>query len=125
MPTPRCLPVTEVDPRDFTAQAELLKAVADPYRLRIVATIVAAGQPVCVCDLTEGLPIGQSSVSHHLAILREAGIVTSDRRGTWAYYSIDPALRARLVAAIDAVVPDSRVPVTAGAGAGAVARPPF
>ncbi|MDB5069173.1 MAG: transcriptional regulator, ArsR family [Candidatus Eremiobacteraeota bacterium] len=106
MPTPRCLPVTEVDPRDFTTQADLLRAVADPYRLKILATIAAAGQPVCVCDLTEGLPIGQSSVSHHLAILREAGIVTSDRRGTWAYYSIAPALPARLLAAIGAVLPE-------------------
>jgi ArsR family transcriptional regulator len=105
MPTPRCSPVVPVDPRDFTAEAELLKAIADPYRLKIVATIAASERPVCVCDLTEGLPIGQSSVSHHLGILRAAGVVTSERIGTWAFYSMAPALRERVLAVVDAVAP--------------------
>lgn len=104
MPTPRCSPVTEVDPRDFTAEAAVLKAIADPYRLKIVATIAGNQHPVCVCDLTAGLPIGQSSVSHHLAILRDAGVITCERRGTWAYYSIGPELRSRVIAAIETVL---------------------
>lgn len=112
MPTPRCSPVTHVDRRDFTAQAELLKALANPYRLKIIATIVGSEDPVCVCDLTDGLPIRQSSVSHHLAILRDAGILVSERRGTWAFYSIAPGVRARVLAAVDAAIPGNRlVPV--------------
>jgi DNA-binding transcriptional ArsR family regulator len=108
VPTPRHSPITPVDPRDFTAEAELFKAVADPYRLKILATIAGSETPVCVCDLTGGLPIGQSSVSHHLAILRDAGIVTSVRRGTWAYYSVAAGLRERVLSAIECVVPGAR-----------------
>jgi ArsR family transcriptional regulator, arsenate/arsenite/antimonite-responsive transcriptional repressor len=105
MATSRCTPVAHVDERDLSAEATLFKALGDPHRLTIIATLVASSHPVCVCDLTEGLPIGQSSVSHHLAILREAGVVTSERRGTWAYYSLVPRLRARLGAAVDTVAP--------------------
>lgn len=105
MPTPRCSPVVPVDPRDFTPEADLLKAIADPYRLKILATIAASERPVCVCDLTEGLPIGQSSVSHHLGILRAAGVVTNERNGTWAFYSMAPAFRERILSAIDAIAP--------------------
>lgn len=105
MPDRRCAPVHALERRDLAAQAELLKALADPHRLTIVATLAAAAEPVCVCDLTDGLPIGQSSVSHHLALLRDAGIVTAERRGTWAYYRLTPGLRARLATVLDAVVP--------------------
>jgi DNA-binding transcriptional ArsR family regulator len=105
MPTSRCSPVTRVDDRDLSVEADLFKALGDPHRLTIIATLVASAGPVCVCDLTEGLPIGQSSVSHHLAILRDAGIVTSERRGTWAYYTVVPGLKARLGAALDAIAP--------------------
>jgi DNA-binding transcriptional ArsR family regulator len=68
--------------------------------------------------LVDGLPIGQSSVSHHLAILRDAGIVTSERRGNWAFYSIVPDLRGRLRAALSEIRADS-------ASTGAVLACPF
>jgi DNA-binding transcriptional ArsR family regulator len=105
MATSRCAPFTHADDRDLSAEADLFKALGDPHRLTIVATLAASAEHVCVCDLTEGLPIGQSSVSHHLAILRDAGIVTSERRGTWAYYTIVPGLRTRLGAALDVIAP--------------------
>lgn len=108
MPSSRCAPTTRVRPRDFSAEAELLKALGDPHRLNIVATLAATPHAVCVCDLVDGLPIGQSSVSHHLAILRDAGIVTSERRGNWAFYSIVPDLRTRLRAAVSEILPSAK-----------------
>lgn len=108
MPTPRCSPCAAVYDRDFSAEAALLKAIADPQRLVIVATLARSAEPVCVCDLTQGMEINQSSVSHHLAILRDAGIVTSERRGTWAYYSLVPGLKTRLFAAIAEALPPAR-----------------
>ena len=108
MASPRCTPDTVVRARDFSVEAELLKALGDPHRLNIVATLAATPHPVCVCDLVDGLPIGQSSVSHHLAILRDAGIVTSERRGNWAFYSIVPDLRGRLRAALSEILPSGK-----------------
>lgn len=108
MPTPRCYPCATVCDSDFSAEAALLKALADPHRLAIVATLARSAEPVCVCDFTQGLPINQSSVSHHLALLREAGLITSDRRGTWSFYSLVPGVRERLMAVLDDLLPINR-----------------
>lgn len=71
------------------AQAEsaaaLLKAVADPVRLRLMS-IIAASDETCVCELTDEFDVSQPTISHHLRVLREAGWVDSERRGTWVYY---------------------------------------
>ncbi len=80
----------------FEAQAALLKAAADPYRLTMLATLAAAREEVCVCEFTDALPLNQPTVSHHLRILREAGLVTCERRGTWVYYQLAPDANARL-----------------------------
>jgi len=90
---------------DFTEEAELFKALGDPYRLAILATLARSKDEVCVCDFTEGLPLGQPAVSHHLKILREAGLVTCERRGTWVYYSLAPRFRARIVDVLHIIVP--------------------
>jgi ArsR family transcriptional regulator, arsenate/arsenite/antimonite-responsive transcriptional repressor len=78
-------------PRDAAErQARLLKAVADPTRLQLLALIRGAeGGRACVCDLTEPLEISQPTVSHHLKVLAEAGLVKRERRGIWAWYAID------------------------------------
>lgn len=78
------------------AEAALLKAIADPYRLTMLATLAAAQDEVCVCEFTEALPLNQPTVSHHLRILREAGLVTCERRGTWVYYRLADDAKARL-----------------------------
>jgi ArsR family transcriptional regulator len=78
------------------AEAALLKAVADPYRLTMLATLAAAADEVCVCEFTDALPLNQPTVSHHLRILREAGLVTCERRGTWVYYRLADDANARL-----------------------------
>jgi ArsR family transcriptional regulator, arsenate/arsenite/antimonite-responsive transcriptional repressor len=70
--------------------AKLLKALADPARLRIVSLIQAHGGEACVCDLTDELELSQPTVSHHLKILFDAGLVSREKRGVWAYYRLLP-----------------------------------
>jgi ArsR family transcriptional regulator len=75
--------------------AELFKALADPTRVAIVNRL-AAGDECCVCDLTDAFELSQPTVSHHLRILRDVGLVDAERRGTWAYYRIVPDAIDRL-----------------------------
>src|SRR2546430_9635473 len=93
-PTPPPLPV---EARDELAAR--FKALADPTRVAIVNRLAAADE-VCVCDLNSAFELSQPTISHHLRILREAGLVESSRRGTWAYYRLVPesidALRGAL-----------------------------
>ena len=93
-----------MDRRDRSAEASLFRALADEHRLRIVATLVRSKHEVCVCDFTDALPLRQPAVSHHLAVLREAGLVTCERRGTWVYYSLAADFDQRLEAALDTLV---------------------
>jgi ArsR family transcriptional regulator len=76
---------------DAHDKARILKAFSDPNRLRLLS-IVKAGNPggSCVCDLTEPLDLGQPTVSHHLKILVDTGLLAREQRGTWAYYSLVP-----------------------------------
>ncbi len=77
------------------AEAEVLasrfKALGDPTRLRLLSLVAAhAGEEACVCDLTEPVGLSQPTVSHHLKILVDAGMLSRDRRGKWAYYRLVP-----------------------------------
>ena len=68
----------------------LLKAVADPTRLQLLSLINASdGAEACVCDLTEPLELSQPTVSHHLKVLTDAGLIAREKRGTWAWYSVN------------------------------------
>lgn len=72
-------------------RAAVFKALADPNRLRLLSIVKAAESgESCVCDLTEPLDLGQPTVSHHLKILVDAGLLHREKRGTWAYYSLIP-----------------------------------
>jgi len=72
--------------------AGLLKALADPTRLRLLSMIQShEGGEACVCELTEPLGLTQPTVSHHLKVLADAGLVRRDKRGVWAYYRAVPA----------------------------------
>jgi len=102
----RCCPPAAVDPLDRTADAALFKALGDPHRLTMLATLARADDEVCVCDFTGALPLNQPTVSHHLRILREAGLVTCERRGTWVYYRIAGAARERIDASLRSVIPE-------------------
>ena len=82
----------ETPPLPEEAREELaarFKALADPTRVALVNRLAAADE-VCVCDLNTAFDLSQPTISHHLRILREAGLVESTRRGTWAYYRLVP-----------------------------------
>jgi ArsR family transcriptional regulator, arsenate/arsenite/antimonite-responsive transcriptional repressor len=83
---------------EAAATAALFKALADPARVRIVNMLATAGEGVCVCDLTPNLGLSQPTVSHHLRKLAEAGLLQREQRGTWAFYSLDPAAVEQLQA---------------------------
>ncbi len=96
----RCCPPADIASEGFAEEATLFKALADPYRLRMLATLARATGEVCVCDFTAALPLNQPTVSHHLRILREAALVTCERRGTWVYYRLAGDAATRVAAAV-------------------------
>jgi ArsR family transcriptional regulator, arsenate/arsenite/antimonite-responsive transcriptional repressor len=86
-----CPPIMQgaLDADEADRLAAALKVIADPTRLRLLSLIQAQpGNEACVCNLTEPLGLTQPTVSHHLKVLREAGLVEREQRGSWAYYSI-------------------------------------
>ncbi|MFY9779322.1 MAG: metalloregulator ArsR/SmtB family transcription factor [Candidatus Baltobacteraceae bacterium] len=103
MATQRCCPQPAVVGGELEAEAVLFKALGDPARLAILATLARNDHEVCVCDFVEGLNLNQSTISHHLKVLKEAGLVTSVRRGTWGHYSLAPGARAKCEAALASV----------------------
>ena len=90
----------------------LLSALADPTRLEIVRQL-AGSTEVCACDFTECCGVSQPTVSHHLKVLRDAGVVTSERRGTWVFYRIAPNVLERLASIAQSLVPGGMIPATA------------
>jgi len=93
-----CVPSAEpaLSAEEAQQKALVFKALADPNRLRLLSIVKAdeSGES-CVCDLTEPLGLGQPTVSHHLKILVEAGLLHREKRGTWAYYSLVPGALER------------------------------
>jgi ArsR family transcriptional regulator, arsenate/arsenite/antimonite-responsive transcriptional repressor len=87
-----CEPVVYPDVERAQAQrmAAIAKAIADPVRLQLVDVLRKHAGKVCVCELVPLFDLSQPTVSHHLKVLREAGIVGSERRGLWAYYYVNP-----------------------------------
>jgi ArsR family transcriptional regulator len=93
-----CEPLPESGAQEL---ALLFKAVADPVRLRLLSLIAChEGGESCVCDLTAAFDVTAPTVSYHLKILREAGLISSERRGTWVYYRVNPAVMARMSAVL-------------------------
>jgi ArsR family transcriptional regulator len=89
--------------------ARVFKAMGDPVRLRLLSLIAShAGGEACVCDLSEVFELSGPTISHHLKVLREAGLITGERRGTWIYYRVRPEA-LRLASQVLAPVP---TPVT-------------
>ncbi|MGW2706062.1 ArsR/SmtB family transcription factor [Streptomyces sp. NPDC001340] len=97
-----CCPglVTAALDEDQAAElAKIFKALGDPVRLRLLSMIASrAGGEVCVCDLTPAFDLSQPTISHHLKLLRQAGLIDCERRGTWVYYWVLPATLDRLSA---------------------------
>ncbi|MDX3241168.1 metalloregulator ArsR/SmtB family transcription factor [Streptomyces sp. ME18-1-4] len=78
--------------------AKVFKALGDPVRLRLLSMIASRGEggEVCVCELTPAFDLSQPTISHHLKLLRQAGLIDCERRGTWVYYWVLPAALDRL-----------------------------
>ncbi len=94
---PSCCPPSAgavLGAKEARQAALVFKALADPNRVRLLS-LVKAGER-CVCDLTEPLSLGQPTVSHHLKVLVDAGLVHREKRGTWAYYSVVPGALERV-----------------------------
>ena len=107
-----CSPLTRepLDAAQAEAVAHVLKAIAEPTRLRLLSLVAAhEGGEACVCDLTAPVGLSQPTVSHHLKVLVDAGLLTRDKRGVWAYYALVPG-------ALDAV---ATVLTTSGAASAA------
>ena len=87
-----CAPVLEepLDETEATQLADWYAILADPTRLRLLSLISAAGEACAACDLVEPLGVSQPTVSHHLKVLRDAGLVESEKRGRWVYYQPVP-----------------------------------
>lgn len=101
---PACCPGGLAEPitRETAEElARLLKAVADPARLQVLSLLRSReGCAACVCDLTEPLGLSQPTVSHHLKVLADAGLVSKEKRGYWTWYSLVPSRLGELAAVL-------------------------
>jgi ArsR family transcriptional regulator len=89
-----------------THVAGTLKALGDPLRLRMLSLIATSPTgEACVCDLATVAEVSQPTVSHHLRLLKDVGLLTSERRGTWVYYRVQPALRGAVTTLLDSFAP--------------------
>ncbi len=116
-----CCPALLTTPLDESQAGELakvFKALGDPVRLRLLSMIASrAGGEVCVCDLTPAFDLSQPTISHHLKLLRQAGLIDCERRGTWVYYWLVPEMTDRLAAILTRPAGESLPDRTAAAGA--------
>jgi ArsR family transcriptional regulator len=96
-----CVPSNE--PAEVTPSTTVivgqLKAIAHPVRWRMLELMAMQDDGICVCDLESQFDLSQPTISHHLRIMREAGVVCTDQRGTWVYYSVRPEAMNQLTSA--------------------------
>jgi ArsR family transcriptional regulator, arsenate/arsenite/antimonite-responsive transcriptional repressor len=92
--------VQALDADHATTLAPMFKALGDPIRLRLMS-MIASTDETCVCDLTGAFDVSGPTISHHLRVLREAGLIDGDRRGTWIYYRARPEAMKQLGALLD------------------------
>ncbi|MFG2047964.1 ArsR/SmtB family transcription factor [Micromonospora sp. NPDC048935] len=97
-----CAPIAvrPMDTSQAAIVAPLFKALGDPVRLRLMSMIASVPE-MCVCDLTPAFDLSGPTISHHLKVLREAGLVDSERRGTWVWYRVRPEAFRQLRALLD------------------------
>lgn len=97
------------EPLDMAAAMDMaakFKALSDPVRLRLLSSVAShAGGEACVCDISAGVEVSQPTVSHHLKVLRDAGLLISERRGSWVYYTVVPEALGSLAGLLDVGVP--------------------
>jgi ArsR family transcriptional regulator, arsenate/arsenite/antimonite-responsive transcriptional repressor len=101
-----CTPLANepMDEQQAAQVAPLLKALADPVRLRLMSLVLShQGGEACVCDLNDAFELSQPTISHHLKVLHEAGLLDRDKRGVWVYYRARPEAMSALVRLFDSV----------------------
>jgi ArsR family transcriptional regulator len=104
-----CEPVREPGVLTLDERQRLIgmfKALGDGTRLEIFRLIAAQVEPICACEIVERFEVSQPTVAHHTKVLREAGLITAEKRGIWAYYAVDRAGIAALGSAIAGFVPE-------------------
>jgi ArsR family transcriptional regulator, arsenate/arsenite/antimonite-responsive transcriptional repressor len=87
-----CCGLPDIDASWAEGTAGLMKALSDPTRLTMVASLWKAEEPICICDFTAGLELSQPTISHHMAKLKGVGLVDSEKRGIWVYYRLSADL---------------------------------
>ncbi len=102
-----CCAIPDVDARWAADTSGLMKVLADPARLTMVAALWKARAPVCICDFTADLELAQATVSHHMAKLREAGLVDCEKKGIWTYYWLRKDLPSRTRRVLSELVHDA------------------
>jgi ArsR family transcriptional regulator len=108
MIAPDCCDIREINERPAGERQEivaLFKALSDPTRFEIFRLIAAQPDSICVCHITDRFDVSQPTISHHLKVLREAGLITVSRRGVWAYYAADPRGLAQLRDSLELFAP--------------------
>jgi ArsR family transcriptional regulator len=103
-----CAPLAEapLSEDDAVVLASRLKAVAEPARLRLVSLVLASpGQEACICDLTGPVGLSQPTISHHMKVLVDAGLLTREKRGRWAYFRAVPQAFESLAHALEPTAP--------------------
>jgi ArsR family transcriptional regulator, arsenate/arsenite/antimonite-responsive transcriptional repressor len=106
-----------VDTARADALARVFKALSDPVRVRLLSLIGSrAGGEACVCELTGEFDVSNPTISHHLKVLREAGLVTSERRASWVFYRVVPETLDGLSRLLNTATITSAAAVGAGAG---------
>ncbi|WP_345342687.1 metalloregulator ArsR/SmtB family transcription factor [Rhodococcus olei] len=116
-----CSPLVREPPAESRAGdlARMFKALGDPVRLRLLSLVAShAGGEACVCDISGSFDLSQPTISHHLKVLRDAGLVDCERRGTWVYYWVVPSALQQLSSVLvieggPAAVPSTCAEVTA------------
>ena len=99
------VPPVDLAPGRRDRLVAVYRALGDPTRLEVFRLIAAQTAPLCVCDIVARFELSQPTISHHLKILRDAGLVTVSRRGVWAYYAVDPSGLALLGGALAELIP--------------------
>jgi ArsR family transcriptional regulator, arsenate/arsenite/antimonite-responsive transcriptional repressor len=98
-----CPPPMRLRPDKVEGTSDLLKALADPTRLQMAVMLRDAVEPVCICDFTATFDLAQPTVSHHMAKLRDAGIVEVTKKGIWSFYRLAPDLPASTRRILEAI----------------------
>ena len=100
-----CCGLPDVDADWAERTSALMKALADPTRLTMVASLWKAKAPICICDFTAGLDLSQPTLSHHMSKLKEAGLVEAEKRGIWMYYRLSTDLDATTRQLLSRLIP--------------------